>query len=244
MERRNSPNFESKERPSFNLDITVTRHGPKSFISSDLSPEGKDDTRTYFQEAYDGVILDEQADLRIEHSSIKRTAQTAGIFKTAINNKSELIVDERLSEGSIAKDLKVIEKLGGPGKWIEPWTKLDKSPAPGVKSGKEAVRQFCDWLIDKINNAKNVGGKKEVDAFSHMPVMIAFLAKVQQETGVQLLEESWGDKVQVNNMIRYLDQIQIHADSRTPDIATLRFNDKMVEISIQDIRRWSASTPF
>jgi len=221
--------IESKEKPDFRISIGVHRHGPKEGIAGHLSSEGKQLTEDYFT-----FVSDEEeiGGVDVEHSPVGRTQETAQIFSDVISRKqgNEKIksnrADERLSEGDVAEHPELIEEYGGRGgKWIKGWMEAERRSIPNVKTGKETAADFADWLLSKISDRQKQGGAQEIQAFSHGPVMVAFIAKLEEKTGEKILPENL--EIFIGS---YLSFMSFNADSAHPDIVNFSFGNKKLEI--------------
>lgn len=234
LEHQLSQNTESKEKPDFKLGIIVHRHGPKEGIAGPLSGEGKKSTEEYFtfisKEELDGVD--------VEYSPVGRTQETAQIFSDVVGRKQgadkikSSRSDERLSEGGIAEHPDLIDEYGGRGgKWIKGWMKADERALPDVKTGKESAIDFTDWLLSKINTRKQEGGVQEIQAFSHGPVMAAFIIKLEEKLGKKILPADLGIFIG-----SYLSLMNFYVDSSSPDIVIFSFGSKKFEVPISTLQ--------
>ncbi|NQV87973.1 MAG: hypothetical protein HQ402_00260 [Parcubacteria group bacterium] len=237
--------IESKENLKYSINIIIHRHGPKQDIDGPLSEEGKKLTGDYFDEAYENITMDSSSGgIDIESSPIHRAEQTGQIYSTAIkraglgeikSNKT----DERLSEGGIAENKDVFDKLKEKypkgSEWLRGWLEMESRPTPEIKTGKEAVADFSSWILDKILSNKEKGGYQEVDAFSHGPVMAVFIIKLEEKLKIKLLPDNWQDTKIWNNVLNYFSGIHLWADSNTPDIVNLSFADSKIEIPISTL---------
>lgn len=231
---------EQKETPDYKLTIIVHRHGPKAAMDGPLTEIGKEEVADFFADAYEGVANDlpEGQGVDIEHSPIQRTTETAYSLARASGQKVNSIKsDERLSEGEISRFSNLIEQWGGKGgRWMSKWITLDARPYPEVKTGSEAVRDFSGWLLEKINRLKEKGGVQEVDAISHVPVMVAFLARLEERLGASLLPMDWAKNDDASKLVDYLQYVNLYTDSAVPDSIKLNFKGNTVDVPIQVIQ--------
>ncbi len=234
LERRPSGRVEKKEQLPFKIGIVVHRHGPKASIAGPLSTEGKQVTKEYF----DFVAAQGVGEIDIEHSPINRTQETAEIFSDAVIGQhgpekiKSVKFDERLSEGGIAEHPDLIEAYGGRGaKWIAGWMQASKRPSPEVKTGKETAADFTDWILSKISDRQLKGGEQEVQTFSHAPVMVAFILKLEEKIGDKILPEDLSLFIG-----SYLSVMDFNADSSQPDIMKFSFGDRTFEIPVSVLR--------
>lgn len=238
-ERQSQQQIESKEKPDFEISIIVHRHGPKEGIAGRLSSEGEELTEKYFTDAYKGIVFDDRTDgADVEYSPIGRAQKTAEIYSDivrhyGIGNIRSSRTDERLSEGNIAEHPDLIEQYGGRGSmWLKGWMGAEKRPLPDVKTGKEAAADFADWLLSKIFNRAKEGGVQEVDAFSHGPVMVAFILKLEEKLGEKILPENIQDKNIFENIFNYLSSMNFYTDSSRPNVIAFSFAGKKFDLPI------------
>ncbi len=232
-----------EKKPKYKLNIIVHRHGPKQGEDGPLSEEGKQVTRDYFENAYEGVSMDSSSGgIDIVHSPINRTQQTASIYSQVVEQTNSGVIkseaaDDRLSEGGIAENKEVLGKLlqeyGAGGKWIIGWLKMEYRPSPEIKSGQEAVADFSKWILDKVSDSSRKGGSQEIDAFSHGPVMAAFLLKLQEKLGLSILPENWQEKKIFENVLNYLSSMNLWTDSDMAGTIQLNFAGNKIEVPIK-----------
>lgn len=239
------PTHESKESLDYRLSLTIHRHGPKIGAEGPLSEEGKEVTEEFFNNAYDGITMDTNG-TKVEHSPIHRAKETALLYSQSIertgSGKTDSITeDERLSEGGVAENKEVLqqllEKYGRGGRWVKGWLDMKERPSPEVKTGAEAVADFSSWLLEKVDKSKKRGGEQEIDAFSHGPVILAFLIRLQEKSGQQILPEGWEDQDVFSKSLNYLSSLQIWTDSNNPEIVTIGFSGKNFIIPIEVIEK-------
>jgi broad specificity phosphatase PhoE/quercetin dioxygenase-like cupin family protein len=230
IEQQPQQHIESKERPDFKISIIVHRHGPKEGIAGPLSNEGKQMTKEYF----DFVAEQGIGEVDVEHSPVGRTRETAEIFSDAVTRKhgaekiKSIQFDERLSEGDVAEHPDLIDEYGGRGgKWIKGWMEAEKRSLPEVKTGKETAADFADWILSKISAREKQGGEQEVQAFSHGPVMVAFISKLEEKLGEKVLPENLSIFIG-----SYLSLMDFYADSSRSDIVNFSFGSKKFEIPV------------
>lgn len=222
---------EFRESLKYETRITIHRHGPKIGIDGPLSEEGKAVVADYFDNAYENIPL-ATGNITIEYSPIHRAKESAIIYKNSLLSQNPrtsipLKEDARLSEGGIAENKEVLDGLfrtyGRGGKWIYGWLKMEDRPTPEIKTGSEAVADFSGWILDKIHHVENEGGKQEVDAFSHGPVILAFLITIEEKMKENILPENWTDKNIFATLLDYLSSIQILHDSNSPNEIEINF---------------------
>lgn len=234
---------EFKEKvPEYNIAIIVHRHGPKDGIAGPLSAEGKEITEDYFTDAYRGFNFEnkEVEGIDVIHSPIGRTKETAEIYTNTVtkNNNAKIksvTEEERLSEGTVAEHMDLIEGYGGRGKWMKNWLEAKERPLPDVKTGSEAVQGFAEWLLEKITLRQAEGGNQEIDAFSHGPLMLVFLMTLEEKLNVQILPENWEDKKVFDNIIHSLSYLNFFGDSSNPEIITMHYKSQNYQIPLTEI---------
>jgi hypothetical protein len=242
MEERFNRIRESEKLPDFKLAIVVHRHGPKSGLAGSLSEEGIEQTEEYFRDAYEGIELDE-LDLDgvdIEYSPIYRTKQTSEIYADVMRKYRAKVrsshEDERLSEGSIAEHPEIIAAYGQTQtEWIKGWLRDNDRRDKNVKTGKEAVKGFASWLLEKIQHRKQDGGSQEIDAFSHGPLMIGFLIVLQEKLNQSILPQNWEDKKIFDGIMGYLNYFNFFIDSKRPDVVMFQFKGVNYEVPLNII---------
>lgn len=242
IEQQPHQHIESKEKPDFKISIIVYRHGPKEGIAGPLSDEGKQMTK----ECFDFVAEQGIGEVDVEHSPVGRAQETAEIFSDAVTKKhgAEKIkstqFDERLSEGDVAEHPDLIDEYGGRGgKWIKGWMEAEKRSLPEVKTGKETAADFTDWVLSKISDRQQQGGTQEVQAFSHGPVMVAFIAKLEEKLGEKILPKDLGIFIG-----SYLSLMDFHADSSRPDIVSFSFGSKKFEVPVSILQELVRENQF
>jgi broad specificity phosphatase PhoE len=220
-------------------------------MAGPLSSEGESMTEEYFADAYKGITFDEAAGgADIEYSPVSRTQKTAEIYsnvviKYGIGTVKSSRADERLSEGSVAEHPNLIENFGGrEGRWLKGWMEAKDRPLPDVKTGSEAAADFSEWLLAKVSTRQREGRKQEIDAFSHGPVMAAFLLKLEEKLGQEILPKNWQDKNIFESSLNYLNYMNFHADSSRPDTLSLFFGEKKIEIPISSLQELVRENQF
>lgn len=231
---------EHQEGLNYRTTIVVHRHGEKASLAGDLTERGKEETGDYFGQAYEGVTLDlpDGVGVGVEYSPIDRTKETA---KLAVENTRVEVTsfkpEERLSEGQIAHHEELINKFGGRGgKWIPAWIDLEERPLPDVKTGREVVRDFTNWLLEKIENGKTKGGANEIDAFSHAPVMMAFMLTLEKYLSIHILPLDWNNDENSVVPVRYLESFNFYHDSKSPTEVLFSFRGQKVNIPLDILR--------
>jgi len=240
--------IEFEKLPDYRLAIIIHRHGPKEGMAGPLSAEGEQQTEEYFREAYEGFDLDtgEVEGIDIEHSPMVRAKKTSQIYSEVIGKYNNAKIkstreDERLSEGTVAEHLDLIEAYGGKGgKWIKGWLMADRRLREDVKTGREAVQGLASWLLEKITKRKQEGGTQEIDAFSHGPLMLGFLLKLEEKLGYKILPDNWEDKKVFENILYSLSYMNFYTESTRPEVVTLYFKGHSFEVPLTIIQELAA----
>ena len=233
---------EKEKKPAHQLWITIHRHGPKASSSGPLSPEGKQLTKQYFDDAYSGVPASiMQEGVSLEYSPIQRAEETVNIYQIFLAKNGVKVKDrkpdERLSEGTITSREHVIEQLGGyGGLWVEKWLQTDKGEIQGLKTGKEAVAGFCSWLLEKVSQTRTSQTDAEVDAFSHGALILAFMLKLQEKLGQNIVPEDWKERKILDNTLGYLSYINFSFNPDSPEVLVFRFAGQNIEIPIKILK--------
>ncbi len=233
-------NQESKEKiKEYSLSVTLTRHGVKEGMDSGLSEEGKIETRDYYMDVYRGVPIDEGVEREVVSSSKDRAIETADIYQktlTMMHGTKQVLpkIDDRLGESNAAN---FAEQQ--PEKERENWFKNWLESA----EGKNAVRGFVEWLLENIHNQQKNGGKKDIDAFSHAPLMAGFIIELEKRLGINILTtKGSGDTYSRKNLagydskMGYLTNINILTSSENPDSINLIYAGKTYKIPIEILR--------
>ena len=233
---------EVREQIPFSFTMVVHRHGPKEGAAGALTNEGKERTREYFDDAYENVAHDSAVDgVDVLASSIGRSQQTASLELESLRQRGvdvkSFTVDERLSEGGLAKYEEAVKALGGrKGKWIAGWMALDERPMPDVKTGKEAAQDFAALLLEKVLARKQEGGSQEIEAFSHGTVMAAFLLTLQEKLGERIMPDNWMELSPMRSHLDYLTSFNVHMDQASDDKISIFFHGKSVQLPLETLR--------
>lgn len=184
---------ELRQIPPGIVDITVLRHGSKVGRSGPLSLEGELATAAHFRRL--ATDISETDLVEIYSSDIQRTLQTAqnlacalagnpAVAEIRINN--DKYTRACLTEGTLSYEgnSDLIARYGGYGwGWFFAWLEDEREPRAGIKTGRQVVSDFSIFLGERLEE----GGKKSF-VITHAPVMAAFLYRLQQKTGVELLD--------------------------------------------------------
>ncbi|HRZ30289.1 MAG TPA: histidine phosphatase family protein [Candidatus Paceibacterota bacterium] len=223
----------------YSLSITLTRHGAKKSIDGGLSEQGREEAGQYFTEAYEGIPLDQAIEREVISSSKERAVETATQYQGALDKAygTQAVVhtvDDRLSESDFVKfasNLPEEEKGDVIKLWLE-------SPR-----GKENLHNFVEWLLEKIVFQKEEGGKKEIDAFSHGPLMAIFIIEIEKRLGVNILTIKHGqDNYSIKNLAGYgsklgfLKNINITMSSERPNEFKLVYNGQSYQIPVKILK--------
>lgn len=232
---------ENRENPKdYELMISVTRHGPKADMhAEDLSPAGRQDVADRFYDAYEGVSIDNRDRTKIVSSSIKRVVQTVGIAEHSLQQYNEAApmqveLDERITEQGVNAFIKQLPEDQRKN-WFQYWYESEE--------GHAATVNFKNWLIEQINNAKSTGGKIEVDAYSHGPVMGAFLIRLEDKLGLKFLARGKEDPLRLNRDklvgeggdLAVLSNFNVTVSSKNPEVIKIFFHGQTHEVSLKDL---------
>jgi broad specificity phosphatase PhoE len=248
-EARRGQTVEYKDRPAFELTVVMHRHGPKEGQNGPLKESGKEEVETSFDDAYEGVALDDEATggVDIVYSPIDRTRQTGAIAAAGIRRRGGVVKsigpDDRLNEGEISRyEDQLKEKLGGgKGRWLNGWMQLENRPMPDVKTGKESAADVADWLLELIQNKKKAGGAQEVEAFSHYPVMAGFLMRLEEVSGKKILPDNWMEPSPAWSHLDFLSSFAVHTDARMNNRFMIAFSGNRVELPVSVLEDMVAS---
>lgn len=231
------PEYAERKKP-WDLLITLTRHGPKEGSAGPLTLAGREVTSIHFGEAYEGVPTQTT---EIVHSGKDRARETAELYASAVDTGGvPITADERVSEGDIAEEPDFRQRLGGGrGHWLRGWLDLAERDLPNVKTGQEALADLSEWILEKIDNAKAKGGDREIDAFSHGPVLAALLFAVQGRVGEEFLPADWEDRDIFWNLLPYLSTLTLHSSAERSEIITLQFKGKCTKVPRSLFEEWA-----
>lgn len=235
-------NLERHEHPKdFELFISITRHGPKAGLQSeDLSATGKQDVADYFLEAYKNVSIDNKNRKQVVSSRIKRVIQTAQTAEHSLQSYNEakpieIELDERISEQGIDALVRALPEERR-NYWFQYWYQSELMPT--------AVSNFTDWILEKIEAAKNQGGTIEIDAYSHGPLMAAFLLKLEDNLGVQITGQDKNDPSRFGSDKLFgtggefdiLSNFNIQMDSKNPEFIRIIFHGRSTDVPIRALK--------
>jgi len=241
-------NFNEKnELPEYELNITITRHGPRQ--KDDMLGQTVEMKRESFYKTlddYDGVAVGVKPDeiaRKAVSSPKQRAIDTLQARQEALAHYGAkpvpVEIEEKLSEGGMDyyNNLPEEEKE----KWFEKWYGSPNKPDPGVSTGKEVAAAFSIWLLREIDEAKTSGGKHETDGTSHCPAMAAFILSLEEKLGELIISKTIDGKNRFDP--KWLDQIippmgsfNISASSKSPDSISLYFAGKSVNVPLSAIR--------
>ncbi len=238
--------LEKQESPEYELTITTNRHGPRPKEDhAGLTKEQKDQVYYRRLDDYKGYDLSqEQVKKRIIASPKIRAKETAQIQQQAMFNYGAKAVpiesDERLAEGGMSYYDGLIEQ-DPKVDWYRQWYYAKERPAPDVKLGWEAAADYSDWLLETIEKAKKSGGEQWVDAYSHAPVMSAFILTLEDKLGIDLIAPGLAGEDRLNpDRIRrnfpLLGSFSITTSSKTPEAIKLYLNGRNYDISLKVIK--------
>ena len=175
-------------------------------------------------------------------SKVNRVVQSANVAEQnmqAYSGAEKLAIeqDDRISEIDVNK---FVDNLSEEDKkdWFKLWFKSDE--------GKKAVANFCDWILDQIDQSKNKGGKIEVDAYSHGPLMAAFMFELEDFLGKRIItEENISDEQRLNRnrifgadgVFDFVTNVNIHAKSSEPNSIKILFKGKEARVDLNAVRQ-------
>ncbi len=233
---------------SYDLSITITRHGPKQGLGGSLTEEGRAAVQNYYEDLYSQRTISDDVPRKLISSPIHRAVETAKIYKDVIHkyfpsSEIEIQEDERLSEKNI---LGFVSSLSVDCRddWFRYWYTAEHRPHPNIPVGKEAVCNFARWMLDEINFQKQKGGSLAIDAFSHGPVMAGFMLRIEEKLGTELLMplNEGQDRLHFNKLFaltdgefKYLSNLNFRIDSGHPDILIVRFRGNNTEVPLHII---------
>lgn len=254
---------EVKETPAYQLTIVFHRHGPKQGVGGPLTVEGRERTEEVFDDAYAGVPSEASEGVDVVYSNLheidpsaSRAKQTADTAMVSMRSRGEKVrsvsADDRLSEGQMAKHEEFIHSLGGrSGKYLKGWMELETSPIEGVKTGKETAAGVAGWVLEKIAGLQESGRTQEIEAFTHGPVLAAFLLRLEELTGQSILPDNWmqqeiknevGEVVQpkmspMRTHLEFLSSFNLSTDARNPDVFMVNFKSKSISAPLELLRQ-------
>jgi broad specificity phosphatase PhoE len=253
MQTRNAPResqHTSKIVKNYDLSITITRHGPKESFEGPLSEEGKSLVHNHYSGILNNTKLTSGICRKVVSSPIHRAKQTAQIYKSIIEKhfkieSDEISEDERLSEKNLLEFIDLLPPYKKDD-WFRYWYTIQEKPGKDVPTGNDAVRGFADWILEQLDKQRESGGVAEIDAFSHGPVMAAFMLKLEEILGVTILSpnNSGGDRLRIDKLFaisngdfKYLSNINIQNDSKHPGKIKLNFKEVRMELPLAAIIR-------
>lgn len=203
----------------YELNILITRHGPKDGLGGPLSQEGRESVLQHYQSQLADPTHTEN---KVISSPINRAFETANIYKHVQDqkhslNSADVELDERLSEKNLVE---FIEQLNDEKKeeWFQEWFVSEL--------GKQAASDFSNWILDQIHNQQIKGGALKINAFSHGPMMAAFVLKLEDLSGEKLIRGnvSETDRLSISRLFTsetsvfgYLSAIEISSKSDSPE---------------------------
>lgn len=231
--RENSKDYE--------LYISVTRHGPKAGQhSEELSESGKQDVADYFYEAYEGVPIDSR-NRKVVSSKVKRVLQTTRIAENSLEqyNEAEPVaveIAEGISELGVDDYVRSLPEEQREN-WFQDWYKSEE--------GHKATANFIGWLLEQISNARQAGGKLEIDTYSHGPVMAAFLVRLEDQLGLQFIARGKDDPLRLNRNkllgeggdFSVLSNFNIQVSSKNPELIRIIFHGKTTEVPLDELEK-------
>ncbi|MEK9157365.1 MAG: hypothetical protein AAB448_04555 [Patescibacteria group bacterium] len=254
---------------SYEFQFTLYRHGPKTSVNGDLSEAGWQKTKDFHAERYDKGLADvEKVDLIV--SPIFRTWGTGQAATAALVERmgeeglGEVGVDERLTEGVLSENEDRVNEIGrltgGPdgrhGRMLVGWLGLEKplDNWPEMMTYKQAAGNIAELILERVLLRKEAGGNQKLEAFSHGPVLAAFIVRLEELSGQKLLPQDWKeqavsgdqvpgisdeDKKKTSPMWTLFDfnsHAILRADSYAPEEFTVEFHGKTIRLSLDVLR--------
>ena len=261
MSVEGGPKGAEYEHPDYELGIVVYRHGPKEPGEPDggLDPAKKQDVYDEFSKKFHGgKFHPDSGGSDIESSPVNRAFETSEIYTNAIEDEevgdtTKHEVDDRLGEGNIGK---YVDQLAGKhndddidsGKtFFTKWLELDREKIEDgeygdLKTGEEAITDFSNWLLEKINGNKENGGTQEIDALSHGPLMAGFVLEVEKRMGIKdsSLPKGWEkDNKELlfkeGKKFEPVSSMSFYTSSKIPEIIYFAFDKKRIEVPLSII---------
>ncbi len=227
----------------YELNITITRHGPKYGFAGPLTEAGKKIIEDHFTSYQQNFLIDPNTPRQLVSSPIDRARETALIFEQVMRKErhlppASLEIDDRLSENNLSdfrdtlpEDLKA--------DWFRYWYSATERPRDNIAIGKEGLRKFTQWILEKLRDQRRSGGALRIDAFSHGPLMAGFILKMEELTAKEILVASGQgqDKLDFDKLFGsqesefgYLGRLNIFASSPHDGDIILRVGGKTVII--------------
>lgn len=180
-----------KKLKDYELFVTVTRHGPKKSFSGPLTEDGKREIEGYFIYSYKANSITQQTQRRLVSSPVGRSLETAQIYEAVMEKHHHmrpvpLEQDPRLSEHNV-EDFKNYLPPSDKEDWFSYWYRATKRPNPNISIGREAIKEFAQWLLEQITIQQDRGGSLRIEAFSHGPVMAGFILRLEEKQDIQIL---------------------------------------------------------
>ena len=256
------PDVELKERQkSYRLLFILSRHGPKIGVNGSLSPEGFEQTKEVHRGRYTSGAPTEEMDVVV--SPIFRTWETGQAATSALleheGQLGDVDVDARLTEGVLSENEDRVNEIGrltgGPdgrhGRMLVAWLTLEKRLAnwPEMMLASEAAANVANVILERIDKQKKKGGNKKVEAFSHGPVLAAFLDRLEQLSGQQILPADWKEQAvhgvgkETSPMWTIFDfnsHVALSTSSDKPEEFTLEFTGKSIKVPLHVLREMAA----
>lgn len=242
MDRHSQDQSEAIHKAKADLLVSVSRHGPKDGLEGPLTEQGKNSIKNFYHTIYKDSINDKEISRKLISSPIRRAKQTAEIFNDVISDrfnieKQDLEEDERLSEQNLVEYIHLLpaEKQAD---WFRYWYEGGERTLSHVFTGNEAVRNFSQWLLDQVEHQIRSGKRMEINAFSHGPVMAAFILRMEEKMGVEILTLTT-DRLNYEKLFAeggsefmYLSNLRFYYFHADPDNISLYFRGKKINIPL------------
>ncbi len=218
------------------LFITITRHGPKQGFDGRLSAQGRDAVKNFYNSIFSSAIAMPAPDIVVS-SPIPRAVETAEIYHEAVIEKFPLsdlplVQDERLSEKDTVEFVKELP-LGHQADWFRYWYQSEV--------GKFAVSDFAKWILQQINQHSDDLAEFRIAAFSHGPVMAAFILRLEDilDTTIMLPTREGQDRLDFeklfgaeNGDFDFLSTLKIEFLTQWPETTIVSFGDTSIRVPL------------
>ena len=232
-----------KQISPYDLTINLIRHGPKASFDGALTEEGKNKAKGYFS---GHVFLGRKLlSRRIVSSPVIRALETAEIFAECVGIiKSEIQVDNRLSEGNVLLFKNLLPPDDQP-EWFKLWYLAQKSPKENILIANQVLNYFSDWLLEKIKEY-DLASPVVIDSFTHGPVMAAIILKIEELTDLVILDKpnSTEDRYSFDRLFvgsssafGYMASLSFYYNHNFPNVINLTVKDREFELPLSVIKK-------
>lgn len=204
--------------PESILSVTVTRHGPKDGLDGELTENGRRWIENYYRDSLKNNTLNTMISRKLFCSPKNRCRETAKLFQQSLKSylpslNVELIEEERLSEKFLVSFIRSL-----PSEYRDDWFRHWYV----ASVGQDAAVDLAKWLIDQITTIHIEKKPLLIDAFSHGPVMAAFILRLEEKSNLEMLPtKSNQDRLHLNKLFssengdfNYLSSFSIHVPNK------------------------------